>query len=267
MSQQKRSVQGFALAVLSLTASMGYGDTSTTALPSAATPSVTATAPSAAKPLSLSYFNYMNGPTLAAAAGTSINHYLISSVALGSGWKAGPVLAFDSNFGTNAPLNTLADSYLRIQYPAIFEAAGRKIHGDIRLGAPLSEASKAAQIAGTVVTRLYFEQAIGNLELQYILIPTYYLNTVSAVKQKQVRVAAYLGHSYSILNQLKLDLGFYPRYTILNKASNTFELLAYPGFTFEFSKVVSLSPYVELSLNNFQWASTSIGASVSWTIL
>ena len=49
MSQQKRSVQGFALAVLSLTASMGYGDTSTTALPSAATPSVTATAPAASQ--------------------------------------------------------------------------------------------------------------------------------------------------------------------------------------------------------------------------
>lgn len=100
MSQQKRSVQRFAFALLSLTASMGYGDTSSSSVPAAATPSVTATAPTASAG---KFYGMLDvRPSLSA---TGNNSWMENAVEAGYSFNSNVRLSYLAAFDNN-----LADS-------------------------------------------------------------------------------------------------------------------------------------------------------------
>lgn len=216
----------------------------------------------------LSYFNYMNGPTLQQSEGGSINHYLTLKHKLNSDWYLSGIFQPDTNFQNGKSSFTMGDSYLQLGYPTIAKYEGGKVFGQVRYFLPMSESSRNAKVAGILSTRIYAELETGPWQFTYIFIPKLYLNTKSVDGQRVFSHGHWIQSSYKLSNTFVLDFALYPMWTYSRNVAADFDnLLAYPGFTMKFTNDLSLSPYLEVPLLKAEGKSTSVGASLSYTLL
>jgi len=214
------------------------------------------------------YSNYMNGPNFAEGNGGSINHYLTLKRKFGNSWALSGVFRPDSNFDTEDKSMTMGDSYLRLDYPTIYEKDGFSVKGNLRYLLPMSEVSKESKINGIVSPYLQAKQVAGKFDFTYILIPKIYLNTVSEDGQKLASHGHWLAAAYKRSDFLTLDFALYPAWTYKRGTDVEFnDLLAYPGVTFNFSEKFSFSPYVEVPLLKAESELASVGGALSYNFL
>lgn len=224
----------------------------------------------APKKWSANYFNYMNGPAFAEAEnGFSINHYLGFKYKFDSKWGASFTLRPDSNFSNGQESFVMSDPYLRIEYPVLMEAQnGLKLTGNFNVFLPTSEKSKKDNLNGSITTRFNLAKEIGSLSLSYLLIPRLYSYSKIQDGQTVSSHGHYLSASYSLSDFAVIDLGVYPAWTSKRNKEVAFnDLPAFPGMTLNFSKELSLSPYLEIPLMNARPSTSSMGASVNYKLL
>lgn len=215
----------------------------------------------------VTYFNYMNGPTFEQSAGGSINHYLSLKHKFSSDWYLAGIFQPDSNFENGKSSFTMGDSYFQLGYPTIAKFEGGKVFGQVRYFLPTSETSRKAELAGVLSTRIYAELEKGPWQFTYILIPKLYLNTKTADGQRLFSHGHWIQSSYKLSSAFVLDFALYPAWTHARNKDVAFnDLLAYPGFTVNFTKDLSLSPYLEVSLLKAEGKSTSVGGSLSYSL-
>lgn len=217
----------------------------------------------------ISYSNYMNGPTFSESTGGSINHYLGLKHKFTPDWATSFVLRPDTNFENGKTLMTMDDSYLRLEYPTIYQNEfGVKIKGDVRYYAPFSEESQKAGLSGVISTRLNASYDVGRVSLLYILIPKVFINTKTEDGQRLASHGHWVSASYTMSPFWNFDFALYPAWTISRNQPVAFNNLpVYPGFTMNFSKDLSLSPYVEIPLIESKSSNTSVGGVLSYTLL
>ena len=276
----KKMILTVALAMVSIGASaqtansVAQTSTSTATAATTTAPAATSTANvEVAKPKKwgISYFNYMNGPALAESAnGMSINHYLSLKHTFESKWAASFTLRPDSNFENGEEKQTvMADPYIRIAYPTLYEsAAGLKVNGNFNYIIPSSEASKDANSNGAIITRFSVAQDVGAWSFLYLLIPKYNMYSIKEDGQTVFSHGHYITASYTVNSFLAIDAAVYPAWSYKRNARSKFnDLLAYPGVTMSFTKDLSLSPYIEVPLMKAEQRNSSVGASLSYTLL
>lgn len=215
----------------------------------------------------LSYSNYMNGPALEKPSGeTSINHFISVKHKFNGDWAVSGVVRPDSNFGGMKESWTMGDSYLKINYPTIYQSEGSfSIKGDVRYIAPTSESSKKAKLNGVISPYVQAGGKAGRFDLSYILIPKFYLNTVEAPGQKQYGHGHWLSASYKLSEKVNVDMAVYPAWTYLRDEPVAFnDLPAYPGFTVSFNEDFSISPYVEVPLLKAEAKNSSVGGTLNY---
>lgn len=215
-----------------------------------------------------SYSNYMNGPTFAEGKGGSINHYLTLKRKFGSSWALSGVFRPDSNLGNEAKSTTMGDSYLRLDYPTMYEKDGVSIKGNLRYLAPMSEESKKSKINGVISPYIQAKRTAGKFDSTYMLIPKIYLNTITEDQQKLASHGHWLAAGYKTSRFVTVDFALYPVWTYKRGADVEFnDLPAYPGVTLNFSEDFSVSPYVEVPLLNAKSETMSVGGSLSYNFL
>lgn len=216
-----------------------------------------------------SYLNYMNGPTFTESSGSSINHFLTLKRKFNPNWSLSLTIRPDSNFGTEKENLTMSDPYLKLNYPAIYKNEnGFKVSGDFIYYIPASESSNAEKLAGVISPRFNSSYETGNFNFLYLLIPKAYLNKIAKDGQKNYSHSHYLAMGYKLSDLMTLDFALNPAWTIKRNQPIEFnDLPALPGMTFNFSKEISLSPYVEVSLLKPSNKSSSIGAVFNYTLL
>lgn len=216
-----------------------------------------------------SYLNYMNGPALESSPnGASINHYFSIKRKFGNGWAVSATARPDSNFSNGKEGTTMADSYLKVDYPISDNSEGFKISGDIRYYIPQSEESKSAKLSGSIVTRLNINRQFGSLEFSYILIPKVYLNTETVDGQNIFSHGHYISSVYKLNDNLGLDFAVFPSWNLKRNQKESFNNLPiYPGFTLKMSEKAAISPYFEIPLMEARAKDSSVGASLSYTLL
>lgn len=218
-----------------------------------------------------SYFNYMNGPALAESAnGMSINHYIGLKYKFESKWATSLTLRPDTNHENGEEKSTvMADPYVRVEYPTLYETKdGLKLTGNLNYFIPSSDASKDAKSNGSITTRFILAKDISTWSLSYLLIPRLYMWEEKADGQSTFSQTHYLSASYNVSDFASLDLGVAPAWTQKRNKKTVFnDLPAYPGATFNFTKKLSFSPYVEVPLLKAEQKNSSVGASVSYKLL
>ncbi len=222
------------------------------------------------KKWSASYFNYMNGPAFAEAEnGFSINHYLGAKYKFESKWGASFTLRPDSNFSNDQESFVMADPYFRVEYPTIMEAQnGLKLTGNFNIFFPTSEKSKEENLNGSITTRFNLAKEVGGFSLSYLLIPRFYSYSQTKDGQTILSHGHYLSASYNLSDFAVIDFAVYPAWTNKRGKQAAFnDLPAFPGMTLNFSKELSLSPYLEIPLMNARPSTSSMGASVSYKLL
>lgn len=218
----------------------------------------------------ISYLNYINGPTMAEFKGdSSINHYLSLKHKFNSDWALSAVLRPDSSFGSETSSWTMGDSYLRLDYPTIYQNGdGLKLKGDLRYFAPLSESSKQAKLNGIVAPYVQLEMKTGRFDISYILIPKLFLNSVREEGQRLYSHGHWLAAAYKFSSTINIDLAMYPTWTYADGKPVAFnDLPIYPGFTINFNENLSLATYIEVPLLKAQPKNSMLGGSVSYTFL
>lgn len=227
-----------------------------------------APAPSA---LSVSYFNYLNGPALKEPSnGMSINHYLTAKYKFQNKWATSFTLRPDTNHQNGEEKQTvMADPYLRIDYPTLYETQdGLKVTGNFNYFIPSSDASKEKKSNGSVTARFMVAKDIASWSLSYLLIPRLYFWKEEADGQTLTSQVHYFSASYNLSDAVSLDMGIAPEWRQKRNAETAFnDLPAYPGATFNIGKKLSLSPYVEVPLLKAEQKNSSVGASVSYKLL
>jgi hypothetical protein len=132
----------------------------------------------------------------------------------------------------------------------------------------MGKASREANRAGTIQTRLKATAEVGKLSFEYIFIPKIHLNTQAVDGQKTFSHGHWFGTSYKMFSKVKFDFALYPEWVFKQNAPTAFnDLLAYPGFTVDFTEKLSLSPYVEIPLLNAEAKGISVGGVLSYTLL
>lgn len=217
----------------------------------------------------VSYLNYMNGPTFSESTGSSINHYLTLKHKFNSDWALSAVLRPDTNIETGNVSTTMADPYMKLDYPTIYKGSnGLKITGDVRYFAPLSESSKKSKTQGTVSTYINTSLSVRNFDYLYVFIPKLYLNTQDNDGQKVASHGHYISANYKITQKVSLDFALYPVWTLSRNTPVSFNNLpAYPGFSVNFTNALSLSPYMEIPLLKAEYKTMSVGGLLSYVIL
>lgn len=261
----KRQTTAFAFSLLLPMVALGQDSSSVSA---------TKTAPTGLENVGISYFNYMNGPTLAENEGAySINHYISLAYKLGNDWSLKLSIRPDQKLGKydeDESTFTQGDSYLTLGMPALFKGdGGLKVTSQLRYYAPLSESSKKKQLSGKIVPRVYVSQSIGKLNLLYLLIPSIYLHQTSEKGQTLVSHGHYLSASYSVTPKFSLDFALYPGWAVKRGEGSSFNenTPMYPGFSYSFTDKASLSTYIEVLTNKPEMKTASLGSSLSYTLL
>lgn len=230
-----------------------------------------ATPSSAVNALSVSYFNYMNGPALKDSAnGMSINHYLTAKYKFQNKWATSFTLRPDTNHENGEEKSTvMADPYLRIEYPTLYESqGGLKITGNFNYFVPSSDASKESKSNGSITTRFIAAKDIAKWSLSYLLIPRFYMWKEKEDGQTLTGQVHYLSASYNFSDFFSVDFGVAPEWKQKRNAATAFnDLPAYPGATLNFTKNLSVSPYLEIPLLKAEQENTTIGTSVSYKLL
>jgi len=225
----------------------------------------------AARPYSISYFNYINGPALKEAAnGMSINHYLTAKYKFQSKWATSFTLRPDTNHENGEEKSTvMADPYLRIEYPTLYETQdGLKVTGNFNYFVPSSDASKEKKSNGSMTARFVVAKDIAKWSLSYLLIPRLYMWKEKEDGQTLTSQVHYFSASYNLSDMVSLDLGVAPEWRQKRNAKTAFnDLPAYPGATVNFTKELSVSPYFEVPLLKAEQKNSSVGASVSYKLL
>ncbi len=220
-----------------------------------------------------SYLNYMNGPAFAEDEGKySINHYLSLKHKFSPDWNLAMVFRPDQKVGAidqNEKTFTQGDSYLSLGLPSYYKGNdGGKIYSQLRYYAPLSESSKKKKSNGKIVPRTYATTSIKKFELTYILIPTIYLNQVKESGQAQYSHDHWFQVSYKMSDALSFDMAASPGWSYSRDEKREFNnITVYPGFTYNFSENVSVSPYLEIISMKSESKTTTFGASLSYTLL
>ncbi|AZZ37297.1 hypothetical protein CIK05_11025 [Bdellovibrio sp. qaytius] len=249
--------------------------TTVAAAPVAEAPANTSTATVGATPaasaLSINYSNYLNGPALAEPAnGMSINHYFTTKYKFKNKWATSFTLRPDTNHQNGEEKTTvMADPYLRVDYPTLYETQdGLKVTGNFNYFVPSSEASKGKKSDGSITTRFIVAKDIAAWSLSYLLIPRLYMWKEKVDGQTIFSQVHYLSASYNLSDFASLDIGVAPEWRQKRNAKTAFnDLPAYPGATFNFTKKLSFSPYVEVPLLKAEQKNSSVGASVSYKLL
>jgi hypothetical protein len=263
-----------AFSSLTVLAQISNGTTVAVA-PISETPANTSTAnvtpSSTTSAFSISYFNYMNGPALKESAnGMSINHYLTAKYKFQNKWATSFTLRPDTNHENGEEKSTvMADPYLRIEYPTLYEAqGGLKITGNLNYFVPSSDASKENKSNGSITTRFIASKDIAKWSLSYLLIPRFYMWKEKEDGQTLTGQVHYLSASYNVSDFFSVDFGIAPEWKQKRNAPTVFnDLPAYPGATFNFTKNFSVSPYLEVFLLKAEQENTTIGTSISYKLL
>lgn len=225
----------------------------------------------APRSLSISYFNYLNGPALEEPAnGMSINHYLTTKYKFQNKWATSFTLRPDTNHQNGEEKSTvMADPYLRIDYPTLYESQdGLKVTGNFNYFIPSSDASKEKKSNGSMTARFMVAKDIGSWSLSYLLIPRLYMWKEAVDGQTLTSQVHYFSASYNLSDRFSFDLGVAPEWRQKRNAETAFnDLPAYPGATINFTKDLSFSPYVEVPLMKAEKKNSSVGASVAYKLL
>lgn len=215
------------------------------------------------------YLNYMNGPSFADSTGGSINHLLTLKRKFNSDWALALTIRPDSNFGNEKENLTMSDPFIKLSFPTLFKTEnGLKLSGDLIYYVPFSDSSKTSNLSGVISPRFSASYDTGNLNFLYLLIPKGYLNNKTQDGQKLYSHSHYMAMGYKLSTLLTIDFALNPAWTIRRNQSTEFnDLPVMPGMTFNFSKDVSFSPYVEVSLLKPSNKTSSAGGVLSYTLL
>lgn len=271
MKQLKLSI----IIATTLVQSAAFAQSSTAVAPTSTAPTNTNTATVAPAPahssFSVNYFNYINGPALEEPAnGMSINHYLSLKYKTQSKWAGSFTLRPDTNHENGEEKQTvMADPYIRIEYPTLYESAGgTKLTGNVNYFIPSSEASKEAKSNGSITTRFMVAKDIASWSLSYLLIPKFYMWQEKEDGQSTFQQTHYLSASYNLSDKISLDMGVAPTWTNKRNKKTAFnDMPAYPGATINFTKDLSVSPYLEVPLLKAEQKNSSVGASIAYKLL
>jgi hypothetical protein len=281
------SITSLALVAASAQAATNTATTTTAPAAGQSATTVKTAAPSLANQLAVTYANYFYGPSITkptssgrpdASEGLESSHapllmknYLSAEYKISDSLKVGPIAYWKLNPVRGGKF-VIGDPYVKGTASKAFSRGSFNVAADLRLIAPVSDESRAAQKRAGIASKQITSYGVPNSRLTLGVISYLGYNAYGPAAPKQDDLEAYVlpNVAYQMLPNLAAEVGY--ELDGARTRNGDFKSLGTEldiGASWDITSNINLAPYVALfpTSGNFGAKTSSINANLTWKLL